>query len=85
MTIAPDCKGFEMFAKGDIVRDTGQNGVRGRVVFVFDEMHDGVSEQVVTLQPMGTDDALLRVTRLASELTFESNLSQDSEKGWTLS
>lgn len=73
-----------MFAKGDVVKEVGAAGVIGRVVLAFDEIADGETQQVVTIQPMGTDDALLRVTRLASELTFECNLSQDSDKGWTL-
>lgn len=72
-----------MFAKGDVVKEIGA-GVAGRVVFVFDEIADGVTQQVVTIQPMGTHDALARITRLASELIFESTLTQDSDQGWTL-
>ena len=73
-----------MFAKGDVVKEIGAECGIGHVVFVFDEITDGETQQVVTIQPIGTDDALLRITRLASELTFASTLTQDSEKGWIL-
>lgn len=74
-----------MFAKGDVVKEIGDGaGVVGHVVFVFDEIADGVTQQVITIQPIGTHDALLRITRLASELIFASTLTQDSEKGWIL-